>query len=925
MRQFGLRHQCAFGALACALALTPAIAQAQDTTTASSEEADLIDNADIDSGNVIIVRAQGRDQALSDVPVAVSAVSGEMLEKSGVSDIRDLNQVAPSLLVSSTGNEANGSARIRGIGTVGDNPGLESSVAVFVDGVYRSRSGNALSELGPLDRVEILRGPQGTLGGRNSSAGLINIYTAPPEFEFSGYGAFTYGNYDAIKVEGGINAPLGDTVAARIDGVYFERDGFYNDVVNDVRINDRDRYLVRGQLLFEPTSDLSIRLVGDYSKKDEACCAATFVQPEFAPLARVSPGLDSFARPNGGPALTSTDNPIVPILLGLGQDPRALTQSTFNRDIYVTPGRTYQGETEDWGISGEVNWDFGDVTLTSITGYRQYSNTQASDTDYTQVDLLYRAPGPDAGAREFKTFTQELRLNGTAFNDTLDWLVGAYYANEKLETRDNLRFGNDYGTFANCRIVLAINPALANPSADNCLGANVAALTGANGGAGAFGAATPLIIAGMNNLAQVRDIGSTGDQYNQTSENFAVFTHNIVHVTDTVDLTLGLRYTNETKDFRAAFSNDNVFCPQSRAILNPLLVPSVDTDGDGVADLAPLGGLAGGLISLSCQGNSTAELDGVTLADTRDEDEFTGTAILSWKPDPDWLVYGSFSKGYKAGGFNLDRSALAVPVAFDAATLNPTALQFDAETVDAFEVGVKYAARDWGFSIAGFRQEFSNFQLNTFNGSVFLVQNINGCDSDLGGADRDADGTTGACAADNVAPGVIAQGFEFEASLSPIRDLTMTMGVTYADTSYEDNLVGQDNGSPLDPALRLLPGDNLSNAPEVTATASLSWTPPIGNSGLSGLFFINARTTDDYNTGSDLLHGKEQDAYTIVNGRIGITGPDRRWGLELWANNLFDVDYTQVAFNTPFVAPQQTYSAFLAEPRTYGITVRAGF
>ncbi|HBM04955.1 MAG TPA: TonB-dependent receptor, partial [Erythrobacter sp.] len=208
---------------------------------------------------------------------------------------------------------------------------------------------------------------------------------------------------------------------------------------------------------------------------------------------------------------------------------------------------------------------FGDVTLTSITGYREYSNFQGSDTDYTQVDLLYRAPGPDAGAREFKTFTQEFRLNGTAFNDTLDWLIGAYYANEKLETRDNLRFGNDYGTFANCRIALAINPALANPSADNCLGANVAALDGTLTGTPAFGPATPLIIAGINNLAQVRDIGSNGDRYNQTSENFAVFTHNIVHVTDTVDLTLGLRYTNETKDFDAAFSNDNVFCPQSRA------------------------------------------------------------------------------------------------------------------------------------------------------------------------------------------------------------------------------------------------------------------------------------------------------------------------------------------------------------------------
>ena len=558
MSKFGLRHQCARGALACAIALTPAIAHAQDAGAANTEEADLIDAADVDSGSVIIVRAQGREQALADVPVAVSAVSGELLEKSGVADIRDLNQVAPSLLISSTGNEANGSARIRGIGTVGDNPGLESSVAVFVDGVYRSRSGNAMAELGPLDRVEILRGPQGTLGGRNSSAGLINIYTAPPEFEFSGYGAFTYGNYDAIKVEAGINAPLGDTVAARIDGVYFERDGFYNDVVNDVRINDRDRYLVRGQLLFEPNSDLSIRLVGDYAKKEEACCAATFVQPSFAPLARVSPGLDGFNRPNGGPALTSTDNPIVPILLGLGQDPRALSQSTFDRDIYVTPGRSYDGETEDWGLSGEVNWDFGNVTLTSITGYREYSNFQGSDTDYTQVDLLYRAPGPNAGSREFKTFTQEFRLNGTAFNDTLDWLIGAYYANEKLETRDNLRFGNDYGTFANCRIALAINPALANPSADNCLGANVAAIDGTLTGTPAFGAATPLIIAGMNNLAQVRDIGSTGDRYNQKSENFALFTHNIVHVTDTVDLTLGLRYTNETKDFNAAFSNDNV-------------------------------------------------------------------------------------------------------------------------------------------------------------------------------------------------------------------------------------------------------------------------------------------------------------------------------------------------------------------------------
>ena len=894
----------ALALLGTGLALVPQTAFAQD-----AEEQD---TAGSDEG-IIVVTAQGREQSLADVPIAISAVSGEMLEKSGVTDIRELNQVAPSLLVSSTGNEANGSARIRGIGTVGDNPGLESSVAVFVDGVYRSRSGNALSEIGPIDRIEILRGPQGTLGGRNSSAGMISIYTAPPEFEFSGYGAFSYGNHDAIRVEGGINAPLGDTVAARLDGVYFKRDGFYNDVTNGTDVNNRDRYLVRAQALVEPTESISFRLVMDYSKKDEACCAATFVQPDFAPLARISPGLNSFVQPTTGNALTSTSNPIVPVLLALGQDPRGLSQSTFNRNIYPTAGRSYNGETEDYGISGELNWQLGAVNLTSITGYREYENFQGSDTDYTGVDLLYRTPGPNAGARQFKTFTQEFRLNGSAFDDKLDWLIGGFYANEKLQTRDNLRFGTQYGTFVACRIAIAINPALVNPAAQNCLGPNVAALTAANGGAGAFGAATPAFVAAINNLGSISDRGGTGDVYNQKSENFALFTHNIFHITDTLDLTLGLRYTKETKDFNATFSNDNTICPTNRALLGNFL---------GVQSLA---GLAGGVIALSCQGNSTAELDGVSVSDTRDEDEFTGTAVLSWKPTPDLLMYGSYSRGYKAGGFNLDRSALANPVTLNVNALNVGNLQFGEETVTAYEAGAKYSTREFGLSVAAFRQEFSNFQLNTFNGSVFLVQNVNACGSALGGADMDASAATGACAANDVQPGVISQGFELEASLNPSPDFGMTLGVTYADTAYENDLIGNDTGAPLDPALRLLPGDNLSNAPEWTTTASVSWTPELTSGGMRGLVFLNARMVGDYNTGSDLLFGKEQDGFFIVNGRIGLTNIADRFSIEGWVQNLLDKDYTQVAFNTPFVAPQQTYSAFLAEPRTYGVTVRGKF
>ena len=914
--------------------LAPA-AMAQDTTTQSTTATEgLADNGDLTpDSDAIVVTAQGRKQELADVPVAISAVSAETLEKSGTNDIRDLTQVAPSLLVSSTGNEANGSARIRGVGTVGDNPGLESSVPVFIDGVYRSRSGNALSELGPIERIEILRGPQGTLGGRNSSAGLINIYTAPPEFDLSGYGAFSYGNYDAIRVEGGINAPFTETIAGRIDGVYFKRDGFYHDVVNNTDVNNRDRYLVRAQVLFEPTSDISFRLVGDYSKKNEACCAATFIQPSSAPLARLSDDISplsaeaKFDYPGSAtPALTSTANPIIPILLGLGQDPRALTQSTFNRDIYVTPGRSYEGETEDYGVSGELNWNLGDIRLTSITAYREFSNFQGSDTDYTQVDILYRAPGENAGARAFKTFTQELRFNGSLFDGKLDWLVGGYYAHEKLQVRDNLRFGTQYGAFAPCRVVNAVNRALASPTSSGCLSAGGRAiLSAANGGAGAFGPATPLIFAGLDNLAQLNNLGSTVDVYNQTSDNFALFTHNIIHLTDKLDVTLGLRYTNETKNFDATFGNDNIICPMNRALLSGLLVPTVDTNGDGVPDLAPLGALGGGIISLSCQGNSTSEINGKSISDRRKEDEFTGTAILSYRPTDDLMGYASYTRGYKAGGFNLDRSALSNPLTLNVNALNTANLQFDAEKVNAYEIGAKYATRRFSLSLAVFRQEFSSFQLNTFNGSVFLVQNVNACQTDLGGADRDASAATGACAADQVQAGVIAQGVEIESSLSPVRDFTATVGLTYADTHYRNNLVGRDTGIALDPALRLLPGDNISNAPEITATGSLSWTPPIGDSGMAGLFFVNARMVSDYNTGSDLLYGKEQDGFITVNGRVGLTNIAGHFAVEGFVQNLFDKQYTQVGFNTPFVAEQQTYSAFLAEPRTYGVTVRAKF
>ena len=901
---------------------------------------DAADAATADDGanSEIVVTAQGRAQRLADVPVAISAVSAEVLQNSGANDIRQLNQVAPSLLVSSTGSEANGSARIRGIGTVGDNPGLESSVPVFIDGVYRSRSGIGLNELGEIDRVEVQRGPQGTLGGRNSSAGLISIYSKKPDFTFGGSGEITYGNYDYWRLAGSVTGPITDTLAARLDGVWVKRDGFLRDTTNNTDVNDRDRYFLRGQLLFEPTDALSIRLIADYTYRNEKCCGAIYVDNS------VNPYVGNLNNP-GIPASATTNN-IVQVLADLGQPLAAFNQG-YDRNLSVSAGRSYAGKTKDYGFSGQIDYDLGGAKLTSITGYREYRSGQAGDLDYGAVDILYRADDKDA-YRQFHTFTQELRLQGEAFDGKLDWLVGGFFANEKLTVRDNLRFGDDYGRFANCRIISGGGLAgLYSPNNPLCVipGVGPATIGGASGG-GQTGADILTAFAALDGL---NDLGTINDSYRQNGTNWALFTHNIFHITDKLDLTLGLRYTHDKKKFAADFTNDNTVCTQIQGlVLDDLVSPTTNATAKA---------LAGALIGLGCQGNSTAELNGVSINDQRKEHKFTGTAILSYKPIDELMVYASYARGYKAGGFNLDRSALKSPILPFGGQAGAQALvsnlQFDPELVTSYELGAKYATGPFSAGLTFFRSDFKNFQLNTFNGTVFLVQNVNGCTSDLSGGDRDQSkftgapnynagaAATGACPTDDVSWGVRTEGFELEATLVPAHNFRMSAGLTYAKTKYRSNLVGNSSGSPLDQALRLLPGNNLSNAPELVATGSVTWTPEIGSSGLTGLVYLDGRMTSDYNTGSDLFPQKEQDGYAIFNARVGIRGADEKWGIELWAQNIFNKQYAQVAFNSPFqeggtstgtafADPQypggrQLFSMFLAEPRTYGVTLRGKF
>jgi iron complex outermembrane recepter protein len=359
-----------------------------------------------------------------------------------------------------------------------------------------------------------------------------------------------------------------------------------------------------------------------------------------------------------------------------------------------------------------------------------------------------------------------------------------------------------------------------------------------------------------------------------------------------------------------------------------------------------------------CSINSTAiGFTGTEPGTTRSDSQWTGTAVLSVKPTDNVLMYASYSKGYKAGGYNLDTSALdrRCFTAFDAACAGRLALpantqfngrpeitdlQFAPEKVTSYEVGVKFDGRMVDINVAAFRSEFSNYQLNTFNGTTFEVTNIAACKDNLNGADRDGSILTGSCAANRLRPGVISKGVEAEFFLYPGEHFSVNGGITYLDSRYSNDLVGT-NGAALSPVLFQLPGRRTFSA-QYVVTAAMSWTPPISDS-LNALVYVDTRVQSDVNTGSDLDAEKIQDGFGVVNGRLGVFGPERKWSLELWGQNLFNVKAQQIASDAPgqgsgtFRAvaaaastglsgtANQLYIAFPNEPRTFGITGRFRF
>ena len=841
-------------ALAVFAALTAApmtIVHAQQTATpqAASGNAAKDEKPPATTLDAMVVTAQKREEVLQDVPITMSVLPEQLLRDTGVRDIKDMQILVTGVSVTSTGSESQTTARVRGVGTVGDNPGLESSVGIVIDGVYRPRNGVGFGDLGEVERIEVVKGPQGTVFGKNTSSGLINVITRRPTHEQSAQAEVTVGNYGQLGVAGSYNDGIGENVAVRLYAAKRARDGLLDiDTGNGPRTQDddgtQDFHSLRGQLLWEPSDTLSINFIADYTRRDEECCGA--VTTVRGPTAAI---VNALAGGQG----------VIPVA-----DPsRRLGYSNRDTDQNVI----------DKGISAEANWQtpwLGGATLTSITASRDWTSIGAADLDFTTADIWYRRFGEDNNSVHFKQFSQELRLTGST--EKMDWMVGLYYGDEDLTRRDEISMGGAYEAYLS--IALLSNIAAAFPA----------------GLVNTAGAATFL------SQAAGRPYGTTfvgqgsHDRWDQNAKTKAIFTNNTWHATDALDVTVGLRYTQEEKSLQSLYTNPNGGLGCAAGLGNPAQVGAALV-GRGVPG-AFAGALVPTVIGYMCLPWSNNRHNGLALSQDRNEKEWSGTAKAAYRWNERVMTYASAARGYKAGGFNLDRAQSANGLSSGASGIVPVRdTSFPGEFVDSYELGAKttWAGGNLLLNTALFHQKYTDFQLNIFLGTSYVVRAIPELTTQ--GLDADLLWTTG------------------------IKGLSVQGGVTYTDANYGDDPIA-------DADLKLLPGNRASFAPKWQASGSATYEWDFSNRFI-GRFNVGARYTSEYNTGSDLDPQKLQESYTLVNARVGFGRKDDAWMIELWAQNLTDETYAQVGFD----APLQTgsWNAFLGAPRTYGITFRAKY
>lgn len=873
----------------CGVALAglamPAVAFAQDAGEAQPATDRGAEQQAI--GNEIVVTATKREQTLQDVPVAVSVTTAETIERAQIRDLRDLSSVVPSLRVAERQSSANTTFLIRGFGNGANNAGIEPSVGVFVDGVYRSRSAAQIGDLPDVGRVEVLRGPQSTLFGKNASAGIISIVTQKPKFDFGGNVEASYGNYNAVVLKGVVTGPLSETVAASLSAGVNKRDGYNRDLGTGERTNERDRWFARGQLLFEGDSGLQARLIADYGKIDEKCCGVVNVQssPSTAALRALNPGV------------TIVNDPA----------------NRFGNAVYGNLSST--NAIENYGVSGQLDYDLGPLTFTSITALRKLNTLSDQDSDFTAADLIGRN-WQDLGIR---TFTQEFRA-ATNLDGPFNALIGAFYFNENVKQANQIQWGSVARNYANLLIQGATGGAL------NIGGAPAGDLERLFGGLEAQAAANPALA--TRYIGQFFRPGTGLDErYTLKNEAISLFAQFDFEIMDRLTFTGGVNWTHDKKRFSADVNSNDTFAgvnfnaPAYAPLRYQLIYQGALAQGATVAQ-------ATGLATANANNPAANPLNGLralqflppfldipnTVESGRVSDSNVSyTARLAYDISSTLNGYISYATGYKGASVNLSRDSR--PLATDAAVINSAGIAVvnqtygsrfaGPENASVYEAGLK---GNWGTTsanIAVFKQVIRGFQSNIFTGTGFFLAN----------AGKQS-----------------TWGVEFEGNAQPIRGLSVGVGVTFLNPKYDSF-----PNSAFGDATGLRPSD----IPSFIGTFSAAYDHELGNGDhviLAGDFRhesevqvvegLPAFVTKNSTTGAVLPGGYQAGLNAAkpftreVNEMNASLTYAMQSGLELtvWGRNITN----NRSINTIFDSPAQvgSISAYVNQPRTWGGSIR---
>lgn len=405
------------------------------SNSALAQESDRAEAVSEAGAPEIIVTAQRRAERLLDVPIAITAADGETLIRSGVRNIENISSITPSISFRANKDaSSSGNIQIRGVGTTGTAYSFEGAVGVFIDGAYRTRSGQALSSFLDVGSLQVLRGPQGTLFGKNTSAGAILITSTEPSTDrVEGSAEASYGNYDTYAVRGALNVPISDSAALRVSGVVNGRDGYFHDPSG----NDLDRVknsAVKAQILLTPTDNLSVKLIADYSHTGGNCCYATVIRTAGA----IQPVVAGLTLANGL-QLPST-NP-------------------HDRQALLNEIGSYT-RIKDYGATLKLEWRMGGGTLTSITALRKFKEDINSDPDFSGADIIRVRT-----LFQSRFLSQELTFSGeTTGSLKTKYVVGGFFSDENLSLGRWLTWGNQAQAFANALLAGAIGapPGTAN-------------------------------------------------------------------------------------------------------------------------------------------------------------------------------------------------------------------------------------------------------------------------------------------------------------------------------------------------------------------------------------------------------------------------------------------------------------------------------